>query len=319
MTTRPLLEVQDLQKVFTVGTMLNRKKIHAIRNVSFSIQEGETFALVGESGCGKSTTGRAIIRLTKPTSGTVKFNSVDLGNASNRDIRTMRRDIQMVFQDPYASLNPRMTIGRILAEPYRLHNLYSQKEREEKVIHLMEEVGLRSAYRNRFPHEFSGGQRQRIGIARALALHPKLIIADEPVSALDVSVQAQVLNLLMDLQEKYKLSYLFISHDLSVVKHISHRIGVMYLGEIVEVGEKEDIYSNPLHPYTQSLLSCIPTINKKEKSERIILSGDVPNPASPPSGCAFHPRCSSCMEICKSEKPKPRQIDKQVVACHLYN
>jgi oligopeptide/dipeptide ABC transporter ATP-binding protein len=314
----PLLEVENLQKVFSIGPAFRKKKIQAVRNVSFSIREGETFGLVGESGCGKSTTGRTIIRLTEPTGGKITFNSVDITQSPDKDLRKIRRDMQMIFQDPYASLNPRMTIEQILMEPYKLQNLYSEKERQERVVQLMGEVGLRSAYRKRFPHEFSGGQRQRIGIARALALNPKLIIADEPVSALDVSVQAQVLNLMMDLQEKYKLSYLFISHDLSVMKYISHRIGIMYLGEIVELGEKETIYNNPLHPYTQALLSSIPTVSNRGQREQIVLTGDVPNPANPPTGCSFHPRCPSCMEICKSVKPEPKTIGNQVVACHLY-
>ncbi|MFJ7727777.1 ABC transporter ATP-binding protein [Neobacillus sp. NPDC097160] len=314
----PLLEVKELKKEFSVGPVLKKKRVQAIRNVSFTIQKGETFALVGESGCGKSTTGRAVIRLIDPTSGTIKFNSVDMSELTNKELRVMRRNMQMIFQDPYASLNSRMTIETILKEPFKLQKLYSEKEREEKVISLMEEVGLPSAYRKRYPHEFSGGQRQRIGIARALALSPELIVADEPVSALDVSVQAQVLNLMMDLQEKHNLSYLFISHDLSVVKFISHRIGVMYLGEIVEIGETESIFNNPLHPYTQSLLSSIPTV-EKVKRERIILKGDVPDPGNPPKGCAFHTRCPSCMEICKSVTPVAKKIGEQMVTCHLYN
>ncbi|NHN31758.1 ABC transporter ATP-binding protein [Paenibacillus agricola] len=318
MTGTPLLEVKDLQKVFTVGSMMNKKNVQAIRNISFTIYEGETLGLVGESGCGKSTTGRAAIRLIEPTSGTVKFMGQDITKVKEQQLRKIRRDMQMIFQDPYASLNPRMTIEKILMEPYKLQNLYSSQEREERVISLMQEVGLRPEYRRRYPHEFSGGQRQRIGIARALALNPKLIIADEPVSALDVSVQAQVLNLMMDLQDKYKLSYLFISHDLSVVKYICHRIGVMYLGEIVEMGGRDDLYNNPLHPYTQSLLSSIPTVDQDVRLERIILSGDVPSPAAPPSGCSFHPRCPSCMEICKTVKPETIQVGQQVVACHLY-
>ncbi|MFZ7942549.1 ABC transporter ATP-binding protein [Neobacillus sp. 19] len=314
----PLLEVKELKKEFSVGPVLKKKRVQAIRNVSFTIQKGETFALVGESGCGKSTTGRAVIRLIDPTSGTIKFNSVDMSELTNKELRVMRRNMQMIFQDPYASLNSRMTIETILKEPFKLQKLYSEKEREEKVISLMEEVGLPSAYRKRYPHEFSGGQRQRIGIARALALSPELIVADEPVSALDVSVQAQVLNLMMDLQEKHNLSYLFISHDLSVVKFISHRIGVMYLGEIVEIGETESIFNNPLHPYTQSLLSSIPTV-EKVKRERIILKGDVPDPGNPPKGCAFHTRCPSCMEICKSVAPVAKKVGEQIVTCHLYN
>jgi oligopeptide/dipeptide ABC transporter ATP-binding protein len=319
MTITPLLKVQDLYKEFTVGSMFKKKKVQAVRNVSFTIYEGETFGLVGESGCGKSTTGRAAIRLIEPTNGSVKFGDIDMTRATDSQLRIMRRDMQMIFQDPYASLNPRLTIEKILTEPYKLQKLYTPKEREDRVISLMEEVGLRADYRKRFPHEFSGGQRQRIGIARALALNPKLIVADEPVSALDVSVQAQVLNLMMDLQDKYKLSYLFISHDLSVVKYICHRVGVMYLGEIVELGKRDSLYNNPLHPYTQSLLSSIPAVEKNERRERIILSGDVPDPANPPSGCSFHPRCPSCMEMCKTMKPIAKQIGEQVVSCHLYN
>jgi oligopeptide/dipeptide ABC transporter ATP-binding protein len=315
---KPLLEIVGLHKVFTVGTMFNKKSVQAVRDVSFTIHEGETFGLVGESGCGKSTTGRLAIRLIEPTAGTVKFDAVDITKVSGQSMKRLRKNMQMIFQDPYASLNPRMTIEEILTEPFKLHGLYTPAERKERAYRLMEEVGLRTAYAKRYPHEFSGGQRQRIGIARALALNPKLIVADEPVSALDVSVQAQVLNLMLDLQDKYKLTYLFISHDLSVVKFICHKIGVMYLGEIVESGDKEAIYNNPLHPYTQALLSSIPTVERKTGRERIVLGGDVPNPANPPSGCAFHPRCSQCMEICKTTKPKPKQVGKQTVACHLY-
>jgi oligopeptide/dipeptide ABC transporter ATP-binding protein len=316
--TSPLLEVKNLKKVFSVGTGFKKKKVQAVRDVSFTINEGETFGLVGESGCGKSTTGRLAIRLIEPTEGEVRFGEKDVIMATERELRLMRREMQMIFQDPYASLNPRMTIGKILTEPYKLQGLYTEEERNERVISLMNEVGLRPAYRTRFPHEFSGGQRQRIGIARALALNPKLIVADEPVSALDVSVQAQVLNLMIDLQEKHGLSYLFISHDLSVVKYICHRVGVMYLGEIVETGDKEALYENPLHPYTQALLSSIPSVDGSGR-ERIILRGDVPNPANPPSGCSFHPRCASCMDICKTVKPTAKQIGAQVVSCHLYN
>ncbi|MGG2196768.1 MULTISPECIES: ABC transporter ATP-binding protein [Paenibacillus] len=316
--TSALLEVKNLKKVFTVGAGIKKKKVQAVRDVSFTINKGETFGLVGESGCGKSTTGRLAIRLIEPSSGSITFGEKDVTMAKEKELRTMRREMQMIFQDPYASLNPRMTIEKILTEPYKLQGLYTTEERNKRVISLMEEVGLRPAYRTRFPHEFSGGQRQRIGIARALALNPKLIVADEPVSALDVSVQAQVLNLMIDLQEKYGLSYLFISHDLSVVKYICHRVGVMYLGEIVEIGPKETLYENPLHPYTQALLSSIPSVDQRDR-ERIILSGDVPNPANPPSGCSFHPRCPSCMDICKIEKPAAKQIGDQLVSCHLYN
>ena len=314
----PLLEVKELKKVFMVGPPFNKKKVQAVRNVTFSIYKGETFGLVGESGCGKSTTGRMVIRLIEPTGGTVIFSGMDVTKANARELRRLRRNMQMIFQDPYASLNPRMTIGSILTEPYKLHNLYTPKVREARATALMEEVGLPASYRNRYPHELSGGQRQRIGIARALALNPHLIVADEPVSALDVSVQAQLLNLMMDLQDKYKLSYLFISHDLRVVKHICHRIGVMYMGEIVEIGDKEALYSNPLHPYTQALLSSIPTV-EEERRERIVLSGDIPNPANPPCGCAFHPRCPKKMDVCKTVKPVPQRIGGQTVVCHLYN
>lgn len=314
----PLLEVSNIQKEFSVGPILNRKKIQAVRNVSFTINKGETFALVGESGCGKSTTGRLVMKLIDPTAGSIKFDNVNLMELSPKELRVMRRNMQIIFQDPYASLNPRMTVEKILAEPFKIQKLYSHDERKEKVEKLMEEVSLPISYRTRFPHEFSGGQRQRIGIARALALNPDLIIADEPVSALDVSVQAQVLNLMIDLQEKYNLSYLFISHDLSVVKFISHRIGVMYLGEIVEIGETQSIFSNPLHPYTKALLSSIPTV-EKIKRERIILKGDVPDAGNPPTGCTFHTRCPNKMEICRKVKPIPKEIDGQTVACHLYN
>lgn len=316
---KPLLEVNNLQKIYTVGPIFNRKRIQAVRNVSFMINEGETFGLVGESGCGKSTTGRAVIRLTEPTSGSIVFDGVELLKLSNEELRKKRSDVQIIFQDPYSSFNPRMTVENILEEPFKIQKRSSNRERHELVSELMEEVSLPLAYKKRYPHQFSGGQRQRIGIARALALNPKLIVADEPVSALDVSVQAQVLNLMLDLQEKHKLTYLFISHDLNVVKYVSHRIGVMYLGEIVEMGTKEELYKNPLHPYTRALLSSVPSVNRTERKMRISLTGDVPNPANPPTGCSFHTRCPECMDSCKVTKPEVKIFNEQTVSCHLYN
>jgi oligopeptide/dipeptide ABC transporter ATP-binding protein len=311
-----LLEVAGLQKIFRVGPLLRSKQVHAVRDVSFSLREGETFGLVGESGCGKSTTGRLAIRLIEPTRGSVRFQNTEITRLGSAALRQMRRDMQIIFQDPVASLDPRMTVESILKEPLRIQWMFDARERRERVHAIMAEVGLRPAYAHRYPHEFSGGQRQRIGIARALILSPKLIVADEPVSALDVSIQAQVLNLLQDLQDRHRLSYLFISHDLSVVKHICQRVAVMYLGAVVETGDRVSIYDNPLHPYTQALLSAIP--GGRRRGGRVVLGGDVPSATSPPSGCAFHPRCPRRMEICTREAPKLRRVDGQDVACHLY-
>ncbi|KEO84864.1 ABC transporter ATP-binding protein [Tumebacillus flagellatus] len=310
-----LLEVKGLKKYY--GT--RKEVVKAVDDVSFTVEEGETLGIVGESGCGKSTTGRAILRLIEPSEGEVLFQGKPLTALKNAELRKARRDLQMVFQDPFASLNPRMTVGAILEEPLKVHGIGTATERKEKVKKLLETVGLTEAHYDRFPHEFSGGQRQRIGIARALITQPKLIVADEPVSALDVSIQSQILNLMKDLQEEFQLTYLFISHDLSVVRHISDRVGVMYLGRMVELSPKKSLYDNPLHPYTQALLSAVPHPTPGEKRERIVLTGDVPSPANPPSGCAFHTRCHACMEICKTERPALKETgDGHFVACHLY-
>ncbi|MBM7661673.1 oligopeptide/dipeptide ABC transporter ATP-binding protein [Bacillus mesophilus] len=317
-----LLEVRKLKKYFPVKKGLIQRtvgQVKAVDEVSFSLIKGETLGLVGESGCGKSTLGRTVLQLLKPSSGEVMYKGKDLTKMSFKDLRPFRKEIQMIFQDPYASLNSRKSIRDILTEPYKIHSLYTNKEREERVSEMLQRVGLNQAFMNRYPHEFSGGQRQRIGIARALMLEPNLIIADEPVSALDVSVQAQVLNLMQDLQEEFKLTYLFIAHDLSVVKHFSTRVGVMYLGRMVELADKKSLYDQPSHPYTQALLSAVPVPRVGGTRERIILTGDVPSPQNPPKGCAFHTRCSQCMDICREVRPELKEIAKgHQVACHLY-
>lgn len=317
-----LLEVKGLKKYFAIrGGMLGKTQgyVKAVDDVSFTVNEGETLGIVGESGCGKSTTGRTIIRLLEPTEGEVIFQGQSLNDMKGDGLRKMRRDLQIVFQDPYASLNPRMTIGSTLEEPLKIHGVSSAAERKQKVKELLEIVGLTEFHYNRYPHEFSGGQRQRIGIARALITKPKLIVADEPVSALDVSIQSQILNLMKDLQDQFNLTYMFISHDLSVVRHISDRIGVMYLGRMVELAPKLELYNNPMHPYTQALLSALPLPDPRQSRERIILTGDVPSPANPPTGCAFHTRCHACMDICKTERPELKQTaNGHFVACHLY-
>lgn len=319
----PLLEIKDLKVYFPVGSDFFRKNknfVKAVDGLNFSIYENETFGLVGESGCGKSTTGRTIMRLIQPTSGQVFFQGKEISKLTTREMRDVYRDIQLIFQDPYASLNPRKTVGKIIEEPLIVNSGLSAAERKKKVAELLEVVGLNSYHASRYPHEFSGGQRQRIGIARALALNPKLVIADEAVSALDVSIQSQVINLLRELQQEFGLTYLFISHDLSVVKHISDRIGVMYLGKIVELGEKKSLYENPLHPYTQALFSAAPTINQKGKRERIVLKGDLPNPINPPKGCPFHPRCFVKKSECEKVTPTLRDVGEgRLVSCHLYN
>jgi len=319
---KKLLEIKNLKKYFPVKAGVFRKTVgyvKAVDDISFTIKKGETLGLVGESGCGKSTTGRTILRLLEASSGEIWFEGKDVLSLGKQDLRSMRKEMQIIFQDPYASLNPRMTVADIVGEPLDIHNLVSnRKERKEKVEEILTSVGLGKEHMKRYPHEFSGGQRQRIGVARALAVDPKLIIADEPVSALDVSIQAQVINLMQDLQNEFGLTYLFIAHDLSVVKHISDRIAVMYLGKIVELADKKDLFANPLHPYTQSLLSAIPIADPTYDKDRIILEGDVPSPVDPPSGCRFHPRCPKAMDICSKKIPEFKEHkDGHFSACHL--
>lgn len=319
--TKDLVRVEGLSKFFAVrrGVFSGAEaQVHAVDNVDLVISRGETLGLVGESGCGKSTLGRLILRLEKPSKGRILFNGSDLSTIGSREMQRFRRKMQIIFQDPYSSLNPRKTVRSIIKEPLNIHREGSRGERSAKVSALMEEVGLRPEYADRYPHEFSGGQRQRIGIARALALNPELIVADEPVSALDVSIRSQVLNLLEDLQEKYNLTYLFISHDLSVVEHISDRVAVMYLGKILEVGAKGDIYDRAHHPYTEALLSAVPIPDPTAKRNRIILEGDVPSPIDPPSGCRFHPRCRIRVSICEREEPLLQDVgNMHLVACHV--
>lgn len=316
-----LLEVKNLKKYYEISQGMFKEKIYvrAVDDVSFSIRKGETFALVGESGCGKSTTGRTLLRLMNPTDGEVLFDGENIEKLPYQNMRSLRKRMQMVFQDPYASLNPKKTIRQILMEPLKVHKKYEKAERLEKVLKMIEIVGLSEEHLDRYPHEFSGGQRQRIGIARAVILQPDFIVADEPVSALDVSVQSQVINLLLDLQKEFDLTYLFISHDLSVIEHMTDRVAVMYLGKIVEVADTEDLFANPKHPYTKALISAVPISDPNEKKERIILKGDVPSPVNPPSGCPFHTRCPVAMEICKTEVPKSVRFDNDHTAtCHLY-
>jgi peptide/nickel transport system ATP-binding protein len=304
-----LLHAEGVRKYFPIktGIVIQHEiaRVHAVDDVSFDIRAGETLGLVGESGCGKSTLGRCIVRLHELTDGTIEFEGRDISRLSRRDLRPVRREMQMVFQDPYASLNPRKRVGSIISDPLRIHGLGDGKEVRARVQELLELVGLSPEHYNRYPHEFSGGQRQRIGVARALALRPKLIVADEPVSALDVSIQAQVINLLDDLQDELSLTYMFIAHDLGVVRHVSDRIAVMYLGKIVEVSPAEELYQRPVHPYTEALLSAVPVPDPdlSAKRERIVLEGDVPSPISPPTGCRFHPRCRYATEICATEEP----------------
>ncbi|HEY5522562.1 MAG TPA: dipeptide ABC transporter ATP-binding protein [Desulfuromonadaceae bacterium] len=319
-----LLHVEKLVKHFPImrGIIFQKQigAVHAVDGVSFDIHRGETLGLVGESGCGKTTTGRAILQLQKPTSGQVVFEGVNLVSLEKQELRKMRAKMQMIFQDPYASLNPRMTIGEIIGEPLRLHGLADRKGSNERVVELLELVGLNPSYANRYPHEFSGGQRQRVGVARSLSLNPSLIVCDEPISALDVSIQAQVVNLLEDLQQQFNLTYLFIAHDLSMVRHISTRVAVMYLGWIVELASREELYNHPLHPYTQALLSAVPIPDPvaEEQRKRIILEGDVPSPVNPPSGCRFRTRCSLAATICTEQIPEYREISSgHFVACHM--
>lgn len=318
-----LIEVKNLKKYFPVkGGILKRTVgyVKAVDDVTFDIYKGETLGIVGESGSGKSTLGRVILRLLDPTSGDVLFEENDISSISQRKLRPFRRDMQMVFQDPYASLNPRMSIGQLIEEPMIVQKTLGKQERKERVIELLEKVGLTEEAASKYPHEFSGGQRQRIGIARALANNPKFVIGDEPVSALDVSVQSQVLNLMEDLQDEFDLTYLFIAHDLSVVKHISDRVGVMYLGRICELAPKDSLYEQPLHPYTKALLSAVPVADVNVKREKIKLKGELPSPANPPSGCTFHTRCPECFDRCKEERPELMEAAPgHFVACHLYS
>ena len=321
--TAPLLQVTDLKKHFPVRKgLLSRTvgQVYAVDGISFSLSKGETLGLVGESGCGKSTAGKTILRLLEPTAGTIQVNGEHIERLSRGAMRPWRRELQVVFQDPYSSLNPRMSAGDIVAEPLVNCGLENGKGLKDKVAGLFAKVGLRQEQMQRYPHEFSGGQRQRIGIARALALNPSLIVCDEPVSALDVSVQAQVINLLMDLQGEFGLSYLFIAHDLAVVEHISHRIAVMYLGKIVELTDKRSLFAAPQHPYTEALLSAVPVADPKARRKRIILTGDVPSPINPPPGCRFHTRCPYAEARCKVEEPAMREVRPgHFVACHLRN
>ena len=320
----PLLKVEHLTKEFPaesgmIAGRFSKRVVSAVKDISFEIYPGETFGLVGESGCGKSTTGRSIMRLTNPTSGHVYFEGKDIANMSRKELKEMRRNMQFIFQDPQASLNPRMTIGEIVSEPMTIHNVGTKEERIERVRELLDVVGLNPEHINRYPHEFSGGQRQRIGIARAFALRPKLIICDEPVSALDVSIQAQVLNLLKDLQDHFGTAYLFIAHDLSVVQHISDRVAVMYLGKIVEISDWKTLYTEPHHPYTQSLLSAVPVPDPdvQKTRKRIILPGDPPSPIDPPSGCRFHTRCPIAQAVCSDEQPELKEVASgHFCACH---
>ncbi|MED2255020.1 MULTISPECIES: ABC transporter ATP-binding protein [Brevibacillus] len=315
----PLLEVRNLQKRFLTGKgwLQQPTCVHAVNGVNLTVTEGETLGIVGESGCGKSTLGRCILRLIEPTEGEIVFQGRDIRPFKKADMHQVRRNMQMVFQNPFDTLNPKLTIKSILTEPLIAHGI-PKELRQALIEDTMELVGLSKKQLARYAHEFSGGQRQRIGIARALMLRPKLIIADEPVSALDVSIQSQILNLLQDLQEQLSLTYLFISHDLSVVEHIADRVAVMYLGEVIELAKKEDLFAKPLHPYAQSLLSAVPVSDPDEKRERILLKGDLPSPSNPPSGCKFHPRCWACMDICKTTAPALQEVEGRLVACHLY-
>lgn len=322
MDENTLIEVQDIKKYFPIEGGFLRKTIgyvRAVDGVSLSIKKGETLGLVGESGCGKSTMGRVILRLLDATSGQVIYKGKDLNTCSEKEMRKLRKNLQIVFQDPYGSLNPRKTVLDIIGGGLKNHGITDRKEREERVVKIMDAVGLSPTAMRKYPHEFSGGQRQRISLARALVLEPEFIVCDEPVSALDVSIQAQIINLMEDLQQEFNLTYLFIAHDLSVVRHISDRIAVMYLGKIVEIAPEEELFSNPVHPYTTALLSAVPVPNPKMRhKERILLEGDVPSPANPPTGCRFHTRCAACKDICMEEEPTFKEVGAEhYVACHL--
>jgi oligopeptide/dipeptide ABC transporter ATP-binding protein len=316
-----LLEVHNLKKYFPVGGGLfssNKGEVRAVDGVDLTVEEGETLGIVGESGCGKSTLGRTILRLIEPTSGEVRFEGKDLLKLSPRELRRMRREMQIIFQDPYASLNPRMRVGEIVGEGLEIHNLAKGKKKRERVMELLHQVGLRPDHYDRYPHEFSGGQRQRIGIARALAVKPRFIVADEPVSSLDVSIQAQIINLMQELQQKMHLTYFFISHDLRVVEHLSHRVAIMYLGKIVEIAPSETIYKDAKHPYTRALLSAVPLPDPERKKERVALEGDVPSPVNPPAGCSFHPRCPFREDVCDKVEPELQFADGHGVSCHVF-
>ncbi len=318
-----LLQVKNLRKHFPIGKAFfkkNQKYLKAVDGVSFNLKRGKTVGIVGESGCGKTTMGRTVLRLYEPTDGEIIFEGQDIAHLEGEELRRLRPSFQMIFQDPYSSLSPRLPVGEIIGEAVRVHKIVPATEVKDYVLDIMKKCGLQAHFYDRYPHEFSGGQRQRICIAKALALKPKLVICDEPVSALDVSIQAQVINLFKDLQEKEGLAYIFISHDLSVVEHISDEVGVMYLGNMVEFGSKEELFENPMHPYTKSLFSAVPIPDPDVKMNRIILKGDIPSPANPPSGCKFHTRCSQCMEICKTVEPKFKDYGNgHCVACHLYS
>jgi oligopeptide/dipeptide ABC transporter ATP-binding protein len=323
MTPHPLLQVKDLSKYFAVtrGALLARKigDIKAVDRISFDIYGGETLGLVGESGCGKTTTGRLILRLIESSSGQIRYNDQDITHLDRRAMTLLRREMQIIFQDPYASLNPRLTVGEAIAEPLVAHGLASRPEAKERVMALLRVVGLAPFHYNRYPHEFSGGQRQRVGIARSLVMHPRFVVADEPVSALDVSIRAQIINLLQHIQAEFQLTFLFISHDLGVVRHLSDRVVVMYLGRLAEMAPTEQLFATPMHPYTQALLAAVPSVKQRKQRRRVILSGDVPTPFNPPQGCRFHTRCPMVMDRCREVEPPWRDTgDGHFVACHLY-